>query len=87
MCIVFFLVFKSQEHLIICKKNYDFSFRLGSTAEGAHLRARMQSACLMSDMEAFKVSKYHLDNNCYESHTIKFTHNTISTLQSYSFLH
>ena len=29
--------------------------KLGTTAEGAVLRARMQSACLLSDMEAFKV--------------------------------
>lgn len=29
--------------------------QLGTHAEGAALRARMQSACLMSDMEAFKV--------------------------------
>lgn len=31
--------------------------QLGTHAEGAALRARMQSACLMSDMEAFKVSR------------------------------
>ncbi|XP_014676011.1 PREDICTED: rab3 GTPase-activating protein catalytic subunit-like, partial [Priapulus caudatus] len=30
--------------------------RLGTTAEGAHLRARMQSNCLLSDMEAFKAA-------------------------------
>src|SRR6218665_932695 len=30
--------------------------RLGTSAEGAHLRARMQSACLLSDMEAFKAA-------------------------------
>ena len=30
--------------------------RLGTSAEGAELRARMQSACLLSDMESFKVS-------------------------------
>uniref|UniRef100_A0A673IVB7 Rab3 GTPase-activating protein catalytic subunit n=1 Tax=Sinocyclocheilus rhinocerous TaxID=307959 RepID=A0A673IVB7_9TELE len=30
--------------------------KLGTSAEGAHLRARMQSACLLSDMESFKVS-------------------------------
>ena len=29
---------------------------LGTTVEGAELRAKMQSACLLSDMEAFKVS-------------------------------
>lgn len=29
--------------------------KLGTSAEGAHLRARMQSACLLSDMESFKV--------------------------------
>ena len=29
--------------------------KLGSSAEGTHLRARMQSACLLSDMESFKV--------------------------------
>ncbi|XP_053554210.1 rab3 GTPase-activating protein catalytic subunit [Bombina bombina] len=28
--------------------------KLGTSAEGAHLRARMQSACLLSDMESFK---------------------------------
>lgn len=33
--------------------------KLGTTAEGAHLRARMQSACLLSDMESFKV-RFHL---------------------------
>ncbi len=32
-------------------------FRLGTSAEGATLRARMQSACLLSDMESFKVSQ------------------------------
>lgn len=31
--------------------------KLGTSAEGAHLRARMQSACLLSDMESFKVSR------------------------------
>lgn len=31
--------------------------QLGTHAEGAALRARMQSACLMSDMEAFKVNQ------------------------------
>lgn len=30
--------------------------KLGTSAEGAHLRARMQSACLLSDMESFKVA-------------------------------
>jgi len=30
--------------------------RLGTSAEGTHLRARMQSACLLSDMEAFKAA-------------------------------
>uniref|UniRef100_A0A8C5BDB5 Rab3 GTPase-activating protein catalytic subunit n=1 Tax=Gadus morhua TaxID=8049 RepID=A0A8C5BDB5_GADMO len=30
--------------------------KLGTTAEGAHLRARMQSACLLSDMESFKAA-------------------------------
>ena len=30
--------------------------KLGTSAEGANLRARMQSACLLSDMESFKVS-------------------------------
>ncbi|TSM60542.1 Rab3 GTPase-activating protein catalytic subunit [Bagarius yarrelli] len=29
--------------------------KLGTSAEGAHLRARMQSACLLSDMESFKL--------------------------------
>lgn len=29
--------------------------KLGTSAEGTHLRARMQSACLLSDMESFKV--------------------------------
>ncbi|AWP17112.1 putative rab3 GTPase-activating protein catalytic subunit [Scophthalmus maximus] len=28
--------------------------KLGTSAEGTHLRARMQSACLLSDMESFK---------------------------------
>lgn len=31
--------------------------KLGTSAEGTHLRARMQSACLLSDMESFKVSR------------------------------
>ena len=31
--------------------------KLGTSAEGAHLRARMQSACLLSDMESFKVKQ------------------------------
>ncbi len=31
-------------------------FRLGTSAEGANLRARMQSACLLSDMESFKAA-------------------------------
>uniref|UniRef100_A0A3P9L0P4 Rab3 GTPase-activating protein catalytic subunit n=1 Tax=Oryzias latipes TaxID=8090 RepID=A0A3P9L0P4_ORYLA len=30
--------------------------KLGTTAEGTHLRARMQSACLLSDMESFKAA-------------------------------
>lgn len=34
--------------------------KLGTSAEGAHLRARMQSACLLSDMESFKVRRKHL---------------------------
>lgn len=33
-----------------------FVFRLGTSAEGANLRAKMQSASLVSDMESFKVS-------------------------------
>ena len=31
-------------------------FRLGTTTESQHLRARMQSACLLSDMESFKAA-------------------------------
>lgn len=31
--------------------------KLGTSAEGTHLRARMQSACLLSDMESFKVRR------------------------------
>lgn len=31
--------------------------KLGTSAEGSHLRARMQSACLLSDMESFKVTQ------------------------------
>ncbi|XP_056889603.1 rab3 GTPase-activating protein catalytic subunit isoform X2 [Takifugu flavidus] len=30
--------------------------KLGTSAEGTHLRARMQSACLLSDMESFKAA-------------------------------
>uniref|UniRef100_A0A7N6AA81 Rab3 GTPase-activating protein catalytic subunit n=1 Tax=Anabas testudineus TaxID=64144 RepID=A0A7N6AA81_ANATE len=30
--------------------------KLGTSAEGSHLRARMQSACLLSDMESFKAA-------------------------------
>lgn len=33
--------------------------KLGTSAEGTHLRARMQSACLLSDMESFKVRHPH----------------------------
>ncbi len=33
--------------------------KLGTSAEGTHLRARMQSACLLSDMESFKVTHTH----------------------------
>nr|XP_049583642.1 rab3 GTPase-activating protein catalytic subunit isoform X6 [Syngnathus scovelli] len=33
--------------------------KLGTSAEGAQLRARMQSACLLSDMESFKVANIH----------------------------
>ena len=33
-----------------------FFLRLGTSAEGANLRARMQSACLLSDMESFKAA-------------------------------
>lgn len=36
--------------------------KLGTSAEGAHLRARMQSACLLSDMESFKVTTGGLHN-------------------------
>lgn len=36
--------------------------KLGTSAEGAHLRARMQSACLLSDMESFKVTTGRIDN-------------------------
>lgn len=41
--------------------------KLGTSAEGAHLRARMQSACLLSDMESFKVTtgKIHNFIICY----------------------
>ena len=35
--------------------------RLGTTQEAAHVRAKMQSMSLISDMEAFKVSQ----NTCY----------------------
>ncbi|XP_064646210.1 rab3 GTPase-activating protein catalytic subunit-like [Lineus longissimus] len=34
----------------------DILAKLGTTKEGAHLRARMQSASLLSDMEAFKAA-------------------------------
>ncbi|CAH1790436.1 unnamed protein product [Owenia fusiformis] len=30
--------------------------KLGSTSEGSHLRAKMQSTCLLSDMESFKAA-------------------------------
>lgn len=48
--------------------------KLGSNPEGAVLRARMQSACLFSDMEAFKVSALNArcrgrcHCNCHEVH-------------------
>lgn len=35
--------------------------KLGTSAEGTHLRARMQSACLLSDMESFKVRPANID--------------------------
>lgn len=35
--------------------------KLGTSAEGSHLRARMQSACLLSDMESFKVRQANID--------------------------
>lgn len=34
----------------------DVLSRLGTTQEAAHVRAKMQSMSLISDMEAFKVS-------------------------------
>lgn len=44
----------------MCAANRDLPLvvfnRLGTSPEGAHLRARMQSACLLSDMEAFKAA-------------------------------
>ena len=36
----------------------DILTRLGTTEEGARIRAQMQSASLMSDMQAFKVTSY-----------------------------
>lgn len=36
--------------------NLSFHWRLGTSSEGAQLRARMQSACLVSDMESFKAA-------------------------------
>lgn len=38
--------------------------KLGTSAEGAHLRARMQSACLLSDMESFKVDASFFKKMC-----------------------
>ena len=35
--------------------------QLGTTTEGAELRAKMQSACLLSDMQAFKVRHWGPD--------------------------
>lgn len=40
--------------------------KLGTSAEGAHLRARMQSACLLSDMESFKVGHTVSSGVCFE---------------------
>ena len=37
--------------------------QLGTSSEGMELRAKMQSACLLSDMESFKVTKYF---NCFK---------------------
>lgn len=37
----------------------DVLTQLGTTEEGARIRAQMQSACLLSDMEAFKVIIMH----------------------------
>ncbi|CAN7991157.1 unnamed protein product, partial [Ixodes hexagonus] len=38
------------------EQHADALVKLGSNPEGAILRARMQSACLFSDMEAFKAA-------------------------------
>jgi len=40
--------------------------KLGTSAEGTHLRARMQSACLLSDMESFKVSRDHVSLDTFK---------------------
>lgn len=36
--------------------------KLGTSEEGIRIRARMQSASLLSDMEAFKVAFYRIFN-------------------------
>ncbi len=38
------------------QEHADTLTKLGTTEEGARIRAQMQSASLLSDMEAFKVS-------------------------------
>lgn len=56
--------------------------KLGTSAEGTHLRARMQSACLLSDMESFKVRRPHcLIISAVE--IIIYTYNTEELLQLY----
>ena len=66
--------------------------KLGTSAEGAHLRARMQSACLLSDMESFKVRTHtppwHIYfththtpwNECWHTHKHRETHTERGTL-------
>lgn len=49
--------------------------KLGTSAEGTHLRARMQSACLLSDMESFKVNQadIHIFNPYLSIHLQVYT--------------
>lgn len=51
--------------------------KLGTSAEGAHLRARMQSACLLSDMESFKVGHPSRALLCFQLFWDETVNNTI----------
>lgn len=56
LIICIFLVVTCFEILVIFISLLCCIWRLGTSSEGAQLRARMQSACLVSDMESFKAA-------------------------------